>query len=222
MTFALSLAVNQPLVLESTLASAVPATLVADYLRGGGPPVKQNPFMRLLRRQPQKATAREKLGRLWYRLPQFGRYCVSGIVGNLLFYVIEQALYEAMERLKLDNSVRAYQDSISFAVGYLMHIVGQHYAHALLVYGLATIDTSSKYRRTLFGLYGVLIPSTIASTWVNGQLLQFGLKKTAAFMVTISLFTCINYTLVSAIVRRSNLRATKEHSSRRHRERRRG
>ena len=81
----------------------------------------------------------------------------------------------------------SYNDSIAFLGGYLLSIVMQHYFHALLVYGLATIDSKEKYWETLKGMYRALIVGAIGSTVLDNQLLRVGLPRNQSFVATLVL-----------------------------------
>jgi hypothetical protein len=203
----------------SVLLSTASATSMVEYLRGGA---SMSFLPRMLGRPPPppKLTWQQKLGKTWYKVPHPLRYFVSGNTGNLLFYITERVLFAALDHVHLPTHVRPYQDSITFLAGYLIHIVGQHYVHALLVYGLDTIDTSTKYWRTLRGLYSALITSAMGSTLVNAWLLQWGMKKTAAFITTLWIFACINYAWINAIVYRSTRKALEEAKAKKRKPRR--
>lgn len=95
-------------------------------------------------------------------------------------------------------------DTISFFLGYLLHVPAQHLLHAVLVYGLQTINTPRKYLLTLGGMYSALISASIGSTVLNGLLLQYGgMSKTTAFWSTLGVFACFNYFVIGYLVRKS-------------------
>jgi hypothetical protein len=148
---------------------------------------------------------RHRVAHTWFRrVPHPLRFFVSGNIGNVCFFICERLAYHYLSTLPdLPEQVETYKDSVSFLTGYLSHIVLQHYVHALLVYGLDSIDTPAKYWSTLRGMYSALITSAIGSTLLNGGLLHWGLSRNHAFLVTMMVFACINYFWISYIVARS-------------------
>jgi hypothetical protein len=148
------------------------------------------------------------LSRWWFgHIPQLVRFVVSGNIGTLCFYACERFMYRIV--FHSDNVIslfpdyeallHSYKDSASFLTGYLLHIVAQHYLHALLVYGRASIDTPRKYWTTLFGMYQALMFAAFGSTFLNAALLPY-MHRTAAFVATLCVFACINYVWIGRIV----------------------
>jgi hypothetical protein len=148
---------------------------------------------------------RETYGRVavrWYRLPQVSRYFVSGNLGNVCFFLLEKAIHQALhdQADMVPDWMPVSRHTLSFVVAYMAQVVPQHFLHALLVYGLRTIDTPAKYGRTLAGTYSAFAVSMVGSTALNSVLIRF-FSKDAAFMSTIVVFAIINYFAISWIVR---------------------
>ena len=139
----------------------------------------------------------------WFQISSLVRFCVSGNLGNLCFYLIERLVYYQLCQIKsLPSWVEEYKDSVSFAIGYLLQIITQHLLHAFLVYGLDTINTREKYMKTLLGQAYVYSFALVGSTVLNLFLLRTGLEKTKAFFATMVLFAIINYFLIEWVVKR--------------------
>lgn len=143
----------------------------------------------------------KKVGDLWYSLPSPIRFFFSGNLGTVCFYFLERGIREWMETALLQPPSQI--DSISFFSAYVLHIVVQHAFHALLVYGLESVNTTQKYLQTLYGTYQAYITSAIGSTLLNTFLLKLGVNRTVAFMATLWIFACINYLWISYVVRKA-------------------
>ncbi|KAL7574464.1 hypothetical protein ACA910_015833 [Epithemia clementina (nom. ined.)] len=105
---------------------------------------------------------------------------------------------------KLLHFVEHSKDSISFLAGFWLHILPQHALHALLVYGLDSIDTRQKYWTTLMGMYQALSTSAVASTLLNTLLLKtLAMPKTTVFVMTMLICSVVNYFWIGWIVQRS-------------------
>jgi hypothetical protein len=133
----------------------------------------------------------------WFALPSPFRYLMSGNIGTICLYTLEYLLAEyIITHNRIPSVLHPYREIVTYFVGYLLHIIVQHYSHALLVYGIDTINTRKKYISTLLGMYATLMSSAIGSTMVNAMLLHctnnFFTKKTA-FITTLVLFAGINY-----------------------------
>jgi hypothetical protein len=76
------------------------------------------------------------------------------------------------------------------------------------VYGLATINSPTKYLTTLFGTYGTYVTSAVLSTALNGFFLKMGMDKTVAFVSTLYFFAIINYLVIGWIVKKSSQEVT--------------
>lgn len=146
-----------------------------------------------------------RLQNYWFTLPKVGRYCVSGNLGNLCFYLLEQSIAGVLHEQPelLPESFLVSKHTVSFVLAYLLQVIPQHLLHAFLVYGLATINTPTKYLTTLAGTYSAFAFSMIGSTILNGMLIRF-LNKNAAFVATIITFSVVNYFFISWIVRRTS------------------
>jgi uncharacterized membrane protein len=144
----------------------------------------------------------------WYKLPQPFRFFVSANLGNVCFLCCEKAVSQYLRSTLSDlpDLIQSHRDTVSFFLGYVLHIVAQHYLHAMLVYGPSSIDTPAKYRKTLLGMYSTLMSAAVGSTILNGVFLSYGVDKNVAFVATISSFALFNYFLIGWVVKRSNLR----------------
>jgi hypothetical protein len=143
----------------------------------------------------------------WYNLPQPFRFFVSANLGNVCFLCCEKAVSKYLQSSLSDlpDMIQSHRDTASFFLGYMLHIVAQHYLHAMLVYGPSSIDTSAKYRKTLLGMYSTLMSAAVGSTILNSVFLSYGMDKTVAFVATISSFALFNYFLIGWVVKRSNM-----------------
>jgi hypothetical protein len=154
---------------------------------------------------PPSSTSIASLYKSWFiHASEPVRFFVSGNLGNLCFYFLERLVYFQLCKMSsLPPVVEDYKDSVSFFIGYLLQIVTQHYLHALLVYGLETIDTRDKYFKTLLGQSSAYIVALFGSTFLNQALLSTGVNKNMAFLTTLWVFACINYFVVGWVVRRA-------------------
>ena len=95
----------------------------------------------------------------WHkRVPKPFRFFMSGRVGDVVFYMCERRLSFLLSALiasswlpsssPLFQFVTASQGTLSYLGGSLLRIVPQHFLHALLVYGLDSINTRKKYTQT--------------------------------------------------------------------------
>jgi uncharacterized membrane protein len=173
-------------------AMAVASGMASLALRGGVRAVPPPP--------PMIPTA-------WYKLPQPFRFFVSANLGNVCFLCCEKAVSQYLRSILSDlpDLIQSNRDTVSFFLGYVLHIVAQHYLHAMLVYGPSSIDTPAKYRKTLLGMYSTLMSAAVGSTILNAVFLSYGVDKTVAFVATISSFALFNYFLIGWVVKRSNL-----------------
>lgn len=159
------------------------------------------------------------IAELWYIIPMPLRYFVSGNIGNVCLYFLEKSIRTWMVMMgeattstsSMDDDIGAlptawwsvHQDAISFFTAYLLHIVAQHLCHALLVYGLSSINTRQKYWTTLIGTYQAFIVSAIGSTLINTRLVKLGFDRNIAFVSTLWLFACLNYFWIGLVVSRA-------------------
>merc|ERR1711971_988538 len=143
------------------------------------------------------------------------RFILSGSIGNVLFFFIERIVYfflrsvNGVDNLHGGSFMKQNINNLSFFFGYLIQIATQHYVHAVLVYGLETIDTKQKYFSTLRGQYVAYSFALFGSTALNMLLLNWGFHKNAAFVSTMSIFACINYFVCGWIVKRAVKSSTK-------------
>ena len=157
---------------------------------------------------PQKSSLPSALlatiSKRWFRLSSLFRFFVSGNLGNICFFLIERAIFSQLSQLtSVPEFVNKYMETVSFFIGYLLQIVTQHFIHALLVYGLETIDTREKYFKTLLGQFYAYGISLFGSTSLNLLLIQYGIDKTIAFFSTMVIFACINYYFIGWLVKRA-------------------
>lgn len=146
----------------------------------------------------------QRINELWYRAPEPFRFGVSGALGTFVFYLLERFISNGLDQIESLAFVVANKDGISFFSSYMLQIVFQHLLHALLVYGLDTINTRQKYLTTLGGQYGAyfgaMIGSTVLNTWLRHH---GGMSKDKAFVTTLILFSFVNYFVIGWIVRNS-------------------
>lgn len=171
------------------------------------------------------------LSELWYtKVPKILRYGISGNLGNVGVYMCEQAVYrllrnrgggahdhpaEKLPLILLPPNLLPHVDTISFFVGYLLAVPSQHLLHAILVYGVQSINSMEKYATTLIGMYSAMIAACTGSTIMNTSLLKYtNIPKGWAFILTMFTFSFFNYFVIGWIVRQSNdSTATLESSS---------
>ena len=151
------------------------------------------------------STSIESLYKSWFiHASEPVRFFVSGMFGNVCFYFLERLVYfQLCNMSSLPPVVEDYKDSVSFFIGYLLQIVSQHWLHAILVYGLETIDTREKYFKTLLAQSSAYVVALFGSTFLNQALISSGVTKNAAFLITLYVFACINYFVVGWVVRRA-------------------
>ena len=149
-----------------------------------------------------------------HHLPRPFRFFISGRFGDIIFFYCEQFLNKGISTIIQSPSpslprqvvrvLETSQDSISFLIGFLLHILPQHWIHACLVYGLDTINTRQKYRDTLLGMYQVCLTGAVGSTILNTLLLKLTpASKTAAFIMTLATFSLINYFWIGWVVQKT-------------------
>lgn len=140
----------------------------------------------------------------WFRVSSLVRFFVSGNLGNICFFFIERTIFSSLSQLEtLPDFVETYKETVSFFVGYLLQIITQHFLHALLVYGLESINTREKYFKTLLGQFYAYGIALFGSTTLNLFLIKSGIEKTVAFFSTMVIFACINYYLIGWLVKRA-------------------
>lgn len=145
-----------------------------------------------------------KIYEQWFRLSSLVRFFVSGNLGNICFFFIERSIFQYISNLDtVPEIVENYQETFSFFAGYLLQIVSQHWLHALLVYGLDTINTREKYFKTLIGQFYAYGMALFGSTFLNLFLIKSGVDKTLAFFSTMMIFACVNYYLIGFLTKRA-------------------
>jgi hypothetical protein len=193
-----------------------PAPLPIAVVGGGQPPAppkSAGPSVRGLsktKKNKKKADDQHLVGRLclaWHELPGVLRYFISGNLGNVALFVCERLISWQLRKHQDELPASWYaarsgavRDSISFFAGYVLHVPAQHYLHALLVYGLDSINTPARYWKTLGGMYSALGTASVGSTILNGFLLSTGMNKTVAFVATLWIFALFNYFVIGWIV----------------------
>lgn len=164
-------------------------------------------------RQVIEPTILQKLYSRWFQVSSLARFFVSGNLGNICFFFIERFIFLELTRQEgLPDFVTNYKETVSFFVGYLLQIITQHLLHAILVYGLESINTREKYFKTLLGQFYAYAIALFGSTALNLSLISSGIDKTVAFFSTMVIFACINYYLIGWIVKRALKSAEEEPS----------
>jgi len=188
---------------SSSTTNLVAATILTTLARGGG--------INFLSGQKQKqkaaytaAQASKSFNQLWFHIPEPFRFFVSGNIGNLCFFALERTIHNCLNRMDETHPyIVDHKDSISFFLGYILQMGTQHLLHAILVYGLHTIDTREKYLTTLAGQCSAYFTAMIGSTLLNTVLRKHGFSKDMAFFTTLYVFAIINYFVVGWVVRRA-------------------
>jgi hypothetical protein len=94
-------------------------------------------------------------------IPEVIRFSMSGCLGSVLFFLLERVIHSV-----LTNSVSLGNESptrntlgflsnetLSFLTAYFLHVIPQHWFHAVLVYGMETISTRDLYLKSLMACY---------------------------------------------------------------------
>ena len=121
---------------------------------------------------------------------------------------MERSLTLFFQRYGLHDATPMYRASVSFFCAYWLHIPVQHLLHALLVYGLSSINTAPKYWTTLAGMFSALALASVGSTAFHTYLLSMGISKNVAFFMTLYSFSILNYFVIGFIVHKSSNRDT--------------
>ena len=146
---------------------------------------------------------------LWFSLlPPVVRYAASGMLGNLMFFALNQwwsatiiRKSESLPRLlskQLSESIMKNASSISFFTSYLVQIIPQHFLNSLLVFGLEGINSREKYLKSLKNTYKTYFVTLCGSALLNAALLQYKIRDDLSFWISIGLFSVVNYVLVSS------------------------
>lgn len=101
-----------------------------------------------------------------------------------------------------------YQESVSFFTAYVLQIVTTHVLYAVLVYGVSTIDTYTKYTTTLWGQFKIYGIGLIGATYCQAYIKQCGYPKHIAFWGTTAIFAVFNYFLITWSVQTAIYSAT--------------
>lgn len=152
----------------------------------------------------------------WFNeVPEAGRFIAAGILGNIVFFLIDYILYNKIlipsgKKQLLPKVISHNVESASFFLSYLLQTGVQHMFNAFLVYGLETIETRKKYIDTLVLTYSSYSVSMIGSTIGNLLLIKQGVPKNIAFWGTIVGFGFVNFFLLSFLVGGDKGEATHE------------
>jgi hypothetical protein len=196
------------------LVAAVPVAAASRTSASFVPPTRNDDLP-----EKQQQQRLQSLTQWWYaEVPSVARYFVSGNLGNVCFFLCERIISLTMLHPSVHHRLIEYiqvgpgtqlADSLAFFVAYMVHVPAQHYLHAVLVYGLDSIDTMQKYWTTLGGMYSALLSACVGSTALNALLLSktVGMSKTLAFCTTLYVFSFFNYFVIGWIVRKSSERA---------------
>jgi hypothetical protein len=191
----------------STMSSVLftSADSATTLIRGGA---KAKPKSLTSMMSSKKTNTRHAISNKWFVISKPVRFFVSGNLGNVCFFCCEKAVSAGLDSVAdLPEFIETHKVSVSFFLGYVVHIVFQHFLHASLVYGLSTINTPTKYLTTLFGTYGTYVTSAVLSTALNGVFIKMGMDKMVAFVSTLYFFAIINYLVIGWIVKKSNAQA---------------
>mmetsp|Transcript_14759 Transcript_14759/g.21770 ORF Transcript_14759/g.21770 Transcript_14759/m.21770 type:complete len:194 (+) Transcript_14759:222-803(+) len=153
----------------------------------------------------------DRLHRDFYKLSEVIRFAISGSLGTVIFFLLERLFYGGLTRNaeKLPQACRTYIDGMSYMAAYIIQIVPQHLFNALLVYGMETISTRAKYVKTLIGCYSTYLLAMIGSTFLNTALIKNGVDRNVAFVLTLGIFSCVNYLLLHHINQTVTRKGTK-------------
>lgn len=128
-------------------ATTLVAISVASMVRGGARTALPPP-------SPEDGFNLEGLYDAFMKINEPLRFFISGNCGNVVFFYIERLTFFLLKKNEnLPAAMKDYLDTVSFFIAYILQVIPQHWFHALLVYGLHSIDTRKKYFTTLFGCY---------------------------------------------------------------------
>jgi hypothetical protein len=191
-------------------------------------PLKESICRVLHHRQPvisirnKEPTQWEQYQTRWFRLPEPVRFFVSGNCGNGCLFLCDwmvslvppiSAVSSSLMPTTTSTTTTTTKSSLSslstahpavaFFLAYLLHIPAQHALHAALVYGWSSIArTRRQYVTTLLETYSALSLSAVGSAALNGYLRHtvFPNQRMLAFLLTMSLFSVVNFTLMHFIM----------------------
>lgn len=132
------------------MAPATPlvAVAVASMVRGGARNALPPPP------RPEKGVSLKGPYDAFMKINEPLRFFISGNCGNVVFFYLERLAFLLLQKIEnLPTVMKDYMDGVSFFIAYILQVIPQHWIHALLVYGLHSIDTRKKYFTTLFGCY---------------------------------------------------------------------
>jgi hypothetical protein len=94
-------------------------------------------------------------------IPEIFRFSMSGCLGSMLFLLLERLIHSVLtnwgpirnHRLRLHILGVMTNETLSFVIAYILHVIPQHLLHAVLVYGMQTISTRDQYLKSLMGCY---------------------------------------------------------------------
>jgi len=122
------------------------------------------------------------------RIPEFGRFIMSGMIGTILDFIAYKFLYES-------SLFPYFKATLSWTVAYAMSVVWQHALHALLVFGSFG---NHGYCRSLGATYMAYSMSIVFSPFINWSLVEYArMHHTPAWIATLALTGLTNYVLLS-------------------------
>jgi hypothetical protein len=163
----------------------------------------------------KEPTQLERYQARWFGLPEPLRFFVSGNCGNVCLFLCDwgvsllstaaaaaTATTSSLYPPTGNDGSRSMNPTVAFFLAYLLHIPAQHALHAALVYGWNSIARSRRlYWTTLLETYSALGVSAVGSAALNGYLRHhWALPRLAAFLLTMALFSVVNFTLMHFIM----------------------
>jgi hypothetical protein len=94
-------------------------------------------------------------------IPEIIRFSMSGCLGSILFFILERIIHSMLTNWDSWGFYRPSRyifgfvsnETLSFLMAYFLHVIPQHWIHAVLVYGIQTISTRKKYIQSLMACY---------------------------------------------------------------------
>ena len=137
----------------------------------------------------------------WFRLPQFIRFNLSGVIGTILFQQLNSAIYYGLAEFEHE-----YKSAAVFGLSYFISCLWQHALHRYLVFG-----ATQPYFMSLIAFYATYALSIAASPVVNGLLTAgIGLSMEVAYWISISIIGLMNYFTAGAVMGESNKNPDKD------------
>ncbi|CAM9135542.1 unnamed protein product [Heterosigma akashiwo] len=119
-------------------------------------------------------------------LPQGVAFAISGGIGNIIFFGLDQVINEW-------NPFEWQKIAVSFTVSYLISVWFQHLLHQVLVFG-----SSSNYWSSLFATYATYALSIVASPICSSFFSTYlGASQSTCWLLTVGSTGVMNYFLVS-------------------------